>query len=119
MTLRTPKRLAGASPAHARARTQEKGLAQRIGGRTTRGSGSGYEQGDVRLHKVVRVEAKTTRHASFSVTEELIDKLEAAVVGAGEIPILQVELRLGARKVIVMPDWALDWIVDRLKGEGA
>ena len=117
--LRTPKRLAGQSSAHNRSKVQEKGLAARVGGRQTKGSGSGYEQGDVRLKKLLRIEAKTTAHKSFSVTEEMIDKIEAACVGTGEIPIMQVELRLGARKLIVMPDWALDWIVERMGGSDA
>ena len=113
--IRTPKRLQGQTPSHARSRSQEKGLATRIGGYVTKGSGSGYEQGDVRLKKLVRIEAKTTAHKSFSVTQELIDKIEAAVVGTGEIPIMQIEICGGAKKVILMPDWALDFLVDRLK----
>lgn len=112
--IRTPKRLQGQSPAHVRSRRQERETAKRIGGQTTRGSGSGYEQGDVRLCGFLRVECKTTQHASFSVTEALIDKLEASCVGTNEIPVMQIELRLGARKVVVMPDWALDWIAAKL-----
>jgi hypothetical protein len=109
----------GASPAHARSRVQERETAKRVGGTLTKGSGSGNERGDVRLRGFVRIENKTTKYRSFSVTDELIDKLERAVFGAGEIPVLQIELALGARKVLVMPDWALDIIVDTLKsGKG-
>lgn len=115
VTLRVPKRKQGQTPSHDRSKVQERGLAARVGGYVTKGSGSGYEQADVRLKKVIRIEAKTTSHKSFSVTEELIDKLEAAVVGTGELPIMQVELRGGAKKLILMPDWALDFLVDRLK----
>lgn len=118
MTLRTPKRLQGHTPSHARARMQEKAAAKRIGGTVTRGSGSGRVRGDVRLKGFVRLEAKTTKHRSFSVTDELIDKLEAAVFGVGEVPIMQIELGLGARKVLVMPDWALDLIVEALSARG-
>lgn len=81
-----------------------------------RGSGCGRVRGDVRLKGFVRLEAKTTKHASFSVTEDLLDKLESAVVGSGEVPMMQIELRLGARKVLLLPDWSLDLIVEALHG---
>ena len=116
MALALPKRLRAASPAHARSKVQERETAKRIGGLVTKGSGSGNEKGDVRLKGFVRIEAKTTKHSSFSVTDELIQKLEDAEVGAGEVPIMQVELRCGQRKVLVMPDWALDLITEALKG---
>lgn len=113
--MRVPKRLQGATPAHARSKVQEAAVAKRIGGKVTAGSGSGYEMGDVRLRGFVRLEAKTTKHTSFSVTREIIDKLESATFGTHEVPILQVELELGRRKVIVMPDWALDMVVELLQ----
>lgn len=115
MSLRLPKRLEGATPSHARARAQEAIAAKRIGGVGVKGSGSGDERGDVRLKGFVRLEAKTTKHASFAVTAEIIAKLERAVFGSGEVPILQVELGLGTHKVLVMPDWALDLIVEALQ----
>jgi hypothetical protein len=113
--LPTPKRLKAQSPSHARAKKQEKETAERIGAKLTKGSGSGYEGGDSRKRRIVRIENKTTKRASFSVTEALIEDLEQKVFGADEIPIIQIELRLGARKVIVMPDWALDFIVEALE----
>jgi hypothetical protein len=113
--IKVPNRLKGQSPAHARSRTQEKTTAVRIGGKVTKGSGSGNEQGDVRLRGFMRVEAKTTSRKSFSVTAELIEKLEAATFGSGEVPVMQIELELGKHKVVVMPDWALDLIVEALK----
>lgn len=115
MALKTPKRLQGHTPSHARARAQEQAAAKRIGGVVTRGSGSGRVRGDVRLKGFVRLEAKTTKHRSFSVNDELLDKLETAVFGTGEVPVMQIELALGERKVLVMPDWALDYIVEALK----
>lgn len=114
--LRVPKRLMGQSPAHNRSKVQEREAAKRIGGRVTKGSGSGYEQADVRLRGVVRVECKTTKNKSFSVTGELIEKLEAATFGSGEVPVLQIELELGKHKLLVMPDWALDMIVGAARG---
>jgi hypothetical protein len=115
-TLATPKRMQAQTPSHARAKVQEQATAKRIGGRQTKGSGSGYERGDVRLKGFLRVENKTTKHSSFSVTKEVIEKLEASTFGSGEVPVLQVELGLGECRVLVMPDWALDLIVDALKG---
>ena len=110
-----PKRMAGQTPSHARAKIQEAGIAKRIGGRITPGSGSGDEKGDVRLKGFVRVEAKTTKNASFSITADILKKLDDATFGSGEVPILQVELCLGKYKIVVMPDWALDLVVDALK----
>ena len=72
-------------------------------------------KGDVRLRGVVRVECKTTANKSFSVTKEIVDKLEAACFGAGEIPLIQVEICSGAHRLIVMPDWALDLIMEAMR----
>ncbi len=100
---------------HRRSKAQERESAERFGGSTTRGSGSGYEKGDVRIRGFVRIEAKTTKHRSFSVTTDMIDKLEAATFGSGEVPMIEVELELGRRRVFVVPDWAMDLIVDAIK----
>lgn len=108
MSLKLPKRFKLASPSHARAKVMEKVAAKRIGGRQTKGSGSSYEKGDVRLKRVARLECKTTKHASFSVTAAMIEKIEQAVMGADEVPILEVELLGGERRVYVVPAWAMD-----------
>lgn len=115
MPLPTPKRLQGQTPSHARARVQEAATAKRIGGRQTRASGAKNEKGDVRLKGFVRIENKTTKAASYGVSMETVQKLEDAVVGAGEVPILQVELQLGAKKFVVMPDWALELVMEALR----
>ncbi len=111
MTLPTPKRMRR-STSHRRAPAQEAASARRLGGHTTKGSGSGHEKGDVRVHGVVRVECKTTRHDSFRVTRAMVEKIEEAALGAGEVPVLEVELALGAKRVYVVPDWALEAILD-------
>lgn len=110
-----PKRLQGMTPSHARSKVQESGLAKRVGGVVVKGSGSGDERGDVRLKGFVRIEAKTTAAASFSVTVDIIRKLENAVVGTKEIPIIEIEILGGARKMICLPSWALDILIDVLK----
>lgn len=116
MSLPVPKRLQGPSPSHARAVQQEKLAAKRTGGKRTPASGAGPQKGDVRLKGFLRIECKTTRHASFSVTSEMLDKLEAAAAPAGEVPMLEVELELGKRRAVVLPQWALELVVEALKG---
>lgn len=112
MSLAIPKRLQGMSPSHNRAKVQEKETAKRIGGVQTKGSGSGHVKGDVRLKGMIRVENKTTKNKSFSVTCEHIDKLKDAVFGSGEIPMMQVEINSGSHKFVVIPDTFLDFLLD-------
>lgn len=114
MTLRIPKRYR-ISPSHARAKVQEKECAERIGGKITPGSGSKNQKGDVRKWGIVRVENKTTKHKSFSVSTELLEKLDAAVFGTSEIPMFEIELGLGTHRACVLPGYALDLIVELLE----
>lgn len=110
-----PKRLQGQTPSHARAKQQEKETALRFGGRVTKASGALNEKGDVRVKGVTRIENKTTKHDSFSVSVELVEKLENSVAGSDEVPIMQVELRGGSVKFVVIPDLYLDDIIQALK----
>ena len=106
------KKKRGQSPSHARSREQEREAAQRLGGRVQKGSGCGhYQKGDVRVPKLVRLEAKTTKHASLPLTVDMIQKLEDACVGADEVPVIEVELRLGKYRCYVIPDWALELVL--------
>jgi hypothetical protein len=115
MALPVPKRMQGQSRAHARAPYQERELAKATGGRVTPGSGNKNQKGDVRLKGFVRIECKTTIHASYSVTAATLRKLDDAVVGAGEVPILLVELELGKTKMVVMPEYALELVLEALR----
>lgn len=113
MPLRIPKRLQehGSSPAHKRAPMQEAEVAKRTGGRTVPGSGNGYTKGDCRKRGVVRIECKTTSARSFSVTIDMLNKLETAAAIAGEFPVLVVEfLKDGKpwRSVCITTDSLLD-----------
>lgn len=112
-----PKRLMNnnLSPSHIRARQQEKSTAKRIGGVTTKGSGNGVEKGDVRVRGVARVENKTTKHNSFSITTEHLDKLDRAVLGTNEIPMMQIELASGSRSFVVIPDIYLEDIIEAIR----
>lgn len=112
MPLAEPKRTQGPSKSHARSRHQERELATRLGGKITPRSGAGgFQKGDVRINGIARLEAKTTKHASFSVTAEMIQKVEDAAMTAGEVPILVIEIQGGARSVAVIPMWALDLLL--------
>lgn len=113
--LPTPKKKQGPTPSHARAKVQEAKLAKRIGGKVTPGSGSKYQKGDVRLRGIVRVECKTTKNKSFSVTTDLIDKLDAAVFGSDELPMFEIELNSGTHRAVVLPGHAMDMIVELLE----
>ncbi len=110
--LRRANGMPGRTASHDRARKQEKELATRIGGRTTPASGALSEKGDVRLKRVARIEAKTTKNKSFSVTLEMLDKIENAALPCDEIPILVVEFNDGngrkVKEVAVVPTYVLD-----------
>jgi hypothetical protein len=115
LTLPIPKRAKEPSPSHARAKVQEKQTAKRLNGKVTKGSGNKDEKGDVRLRGITRIECKTSKHRSFSVSVDLIEKLEAAVFGAGELPMFEIELEGGKHRVCVLPGHAIDMIVELLE----
>lgn len=114
--MKTPKRKHFQSNSHARSPQQELELANRVGGRVTRGSGSGNEKGDVRVDKVIRIEAKTTKNKSFSVTQDIVNKIEAAALPNGEVPAIVVEFidEEGRRlhELAVVPTYVLDALTD-------
>jgi hypothetical protein len=77
--------------AYKHAPKQEKRIAKKVGGHTTPGSGSKRVKGDVRVKSIARIECKATQRKSFSVTREMLEKIEMAAGATDEIPILQVE----------------------------
>lgn len=115
--LATPKRNQGQiTPSHQRSRVQEKELAKKLGGSVTLGSGNLEVKGDIRVAKVARIECKTTMNKSFSVTREMVRKIQTAAMGAGELPAIVVEFLDKKGKpvssVAVVPTWVLDLIAD-------
>jgi translation elongation factor EF-Tu-like GTPase len=89
----------------------EREIAARVGGKVTSGSGNKMEKGDVRLRGVVRIEAKTTKNASFSVTLEMIEKIENAALSADELPIIVIEFNREGKplkQIVVAPAYVLD-----------
>ena len=114
MALKVPKYQQGQTLSHARARQQEKELAALTGGKQTPASGAGYQRGDVRVKGFMRIEAKTTKHQSFSVTAEHVKLVKEAVTGTGEIPIMVIEL--GDKTTFcVLPMSALEDILEALR----
>lgn len=104
------------NPSYRRSRKQEKELATKLGGRRTSASGSGDEKGDVRLKGIVRVEAKTTKHRSFSVTLDMIEQIEMAAVSAGEMPVIAIEFNDNRGKKIKEVAVVPMYVLDMLKG---
>jgi Holliday junction resolvase len=84
--------------------------------RRTAASGSRDVKGDLRIKGVARIEAKTTAKQSFSLTREMVGKIEAAAAGAGEMPVIVIEFTDGYGKVLqevaVMPMYALQTLID-------
>lgn len=110
-------RKATPSPSHKRAVKQEKEAALRFGGSAIARSGAGDIKGDVRVKGKIRIECKTTKHASFSVTLDTLRKVEEAALSGAEIPVLIVGFNtpegnpLG--EVAVIPRYLLDELMSR------
>lgn len=113
---RARKEKHGQSKSHQRSLKQEQELADRGGGKLTVGSGNKLEKGDIKgFHGVFRVEAKTTKHKSFSVTREMVQKLEDAAIPNNELPAIIVEFHEDGTPVgelAVVPTYALRAIAD-------
>lgn len=103
------------STAYWRAPKHEESVAKRVNGRKTIGSGSKKKKGDIYIDNVARIECKTTGRKSFSITQEMLDKIQNACIGCGEVPAIVVEFinGQGRRKdeVAVLPMWALEQLL--------
>ena len=112
-------RKAKPTPSHIRAVKQEKETAKRLGGFNTPRSGAGDIKGDVRVKHLLRIECKTTKHKSFTVTLDMFNKIESAAMSGGEMPVLIIEFNDGAGKslgeVAVVPTYLLDDLCARDK----
>lgn len=111
--LKLPKRQQG-HPSRLRSPQQEKEVAVRIGGQRTIASGALDTKGDVRKRGVCRIETKTTGKQSFSVTLEMVRKIEEAALPTNELPALVIEFLDGKGKPIaelcVVPKYVLEMI---------
>jgi hypothetical protein len=79
------------SKAYWRAPKQEKEIAKRFNGFQISGSGSKHRKGDVTVTGVARLETKTTKDASFSLSKTMLDKIKYAGLASGEIPAIIIE----------------------------
>lgn len=115
--LRREAKRANLSNSHRRAPKQEKALAKRFGGAVTPASGARDVKGDVRVKKLLRIEAKTTKNKSFSVTLDMVQKIEQAAAMSGEMPAMVIEFNDGFGKriaeVALVPTYALDEFCER------
>lgn len=106
------ERSKGVTKSHKRAPKQEREIANLVKGRLTPRSGAGDVKGDVRLKGVARIECKTTKNKSFSVTLAMIDKLELEATTTGELPIFVIEfIDENGKKIkdlAVCPTYVLD-----------
>lgn len=117
--LRRLARTSNLSNSHRRAPKQEKSLAKRIGGARTPASGAREVKGDVRVKNLLRLEAKTTKNKSFSVTLDMVQKIEQAAIHSGELPAIAIEFTDGFGRVLgevaVVPIYVLDEICEAKK----
>lgn len=108
------------SPSHKRSKHQEEGAAKRLGGKRVVGSGSGFHKGDVRVKGIMRLECKTTIHKSFSLTLEMVLKIQDQAMACGEIPAMEIEYidKSGKKlaSVAVVPLHILNRLIDNEKG---
>lgn len=122
MGLATPKRLAhlNLTKSHKHAPKMEKAIAARLGGLRVKGSGSGAEKGDVRIKGVLRIEAKCTTRKSFTVTRDMIDKIEMAALASGELPAIEIEFinekGQPTHRVAVVSTYILEMICEYRRG---
>lgn len=105
------------SNSHKRAVKQEKQTAERFHGYGTPASGSREVKGDVRVRGKIRVECKTTKNKSFSITLAMVQAIEQAALTGGELPVLLVEYNDGHGKklaeVAVIPSYLIDEFLER------
>ena len=109
--------------AHKRSPQQELELAIRGMGKLTPGSGNKTHKGDVKLYnKAFRIEAKCTKHKSFSVTRAMIEKIEDASLPNGELPAIVIEFLDDdgnpVGEVAVVPTYVLDSLNVRVMLDG-
>ena len=99
---------------HRHAPKMEKAIAKRLGGKVVKGSGCGTEKGDVRIRTIMRVEAKCTAKKSFTVTREMVEKIESHALASGELPAIEIEFLdpngQPSHRLAVMPTYVLEMI---------
>lgn len=117
--MRRQEETANLSNSHRRSKRQEKQLSIAMSARQTPASGSRDVKGDLRIKGVARIEAKTTKNKSFSVTMDMVEKIENAAVMSGEMPAIVVEFNDGLghalKSVAIIPLYALETLLEGQK----
>jgi Holliday junction resolvase len=117
--LRRLERTKNLSGSHRRAPKQERELAKSLRGSLTPASGARDTKGDVRIKGIARIEAKTTKNKSYSLTVETVHKIEEAATKSAEVPVIVIEFNDGQGKKLhelaVMPMYALQTLIDNQK----
>ena len=117
--LRRAEETANLSNSHRRSKRQEKQLSLAMSAKQTPASGSRDVKGDLRVKGVARIEAKTTKNKSFSVTMDMVEKIESAAVASGEMPAIVVEFNDGLghalKSVAILPLYALETLLENQK----
>lgn len=102
--------------ARTRSAKQEKERAKKVSGYVTAGSGNKREKGDVRKRGVMRIECKTTTKASFSVTQDMLNKIYDAALPCNEVPVIEIEFINDQGKILrsvaVVPTYIIQEILE-------
>ena len=105
------------NPSQVRAKKQEKERALLLRAAQVPGSGAGAMKGDVRHKGLLRLECKTTKHKSFSLTLEMVHKIEEAALSSGEMPAILVEFNdengQKIAEVAVVPTYVLEGLCNQ------
>lgn len=105
------------SVSHKRSPLQENDLAIKLGGKLVRGSGCGYEVGDVHVEGIAKVECKNTLHQSFSVTRKMLAKISHGCKDK-EVPAIQIDFLHPSGELdsscYVIPTYAYDYLINRI-----
>lgn len=114
--LERANRNAKKSAGYRRSKKQEREVAKRGNGRLTIGSGSKHQKGDIaKYNGILRIECKTTQKKSFSITREMISKIEDAALPNNELPAIIIEFLddngKPVKEVAVIPSYVLDSIL--------
>lgn len=114
--LRKMEARANLSNSHKRSKKQEQSIAVLLKATRTPASGSRDVKGDVRKKRVIRIEAKTTKNKSFSVTLDMVRKIQDAAAGGAEMPAIVVEFNDGFGRAIcevaIVPTYVLNEICE-------
>lgn len=87
------------NPQKQKSKRQEKRVAKKVDGRTTVASGAvPFDKGDVSSESFL-IECKTTDKKSYSLKNEIFEKIAREAVNVGKIPLMAIEIN-GAEYIV-------------------